>query len=205
MARPFFNIDRISHFDIFDRHAETTIAVMKDRFRVGLAVDFQVRLPNCTLLMLYIPAYQDVVSRFTLDSASEFLFGHCIDTLAAELPYPFNISISDLGMAPTSSNKTLDFGAAFTAAQYALAMRNSIGATWPLFEFFRDPTREPMKVVDLFLKPILKDAIEKHEASQEFSNAEKEFEDETLLDHLVRQTTGMELSGIASIPSQTSP
>lgn len=43
MARPFFNIDRISHFDIFDRHAETVIALMKERFGTGLAVDFQVR------------------------------------------------------------------------------------------------------------------------------------------------------------------
>lgn len=43
MARPFFSIDRISHFDIFDRHAETTITLMRERFSLGLAVDFQVR------------------------------------------------------------------------------------------------------------------------------------------------------------------
>lgn len=43
MTRPFFSIDRISHFDIFDRHAESVIALMKERFHAGLAVDFQVR------------------------------------------------------------------------------------------------------------------------------------------------------------------
>ena len=53
MARPFFNIDRISHFDIFDRHAETTVALMKVRFRNGLAIDFQVRvLVNIFLIVL---------------------------------------------------------------------------------------------------------------------------------------------------------
>lgn len=57
MARPFFNIDKISHFDIFDRHAETTIALMKERFRVGLAVDFQVSALPCIFLMFHSLAH----------------------------------------------------------------------------------------------------------------------------------------------------
>ena len=44
MTRPFFTHDRISHFDIFDRHADKAIALMNERLRVGLAIDFQVRL-----------------------------------------------------------------------------------------------------------------------------------------------------------------
>ena len=43
MTRPFFTHDRISHFDIFERHADQTIALMNERFNVGLAIDFQVR------------------------------------------------------------------------------------------------------------------------------------------------------------------
>ncbi|CAA7263613.1 unnamed protein product [Cyclocybe aegerita] len=31
---------------------------------------------------------QDLIGRFTLDSATEFLFGHSVDSLAAGLPYP---------------------------------------------------------------------------------------------------------------------
>lgn len=57
MARPFFNIDRISHFDIFDRHAETAVTLMKERFSAGLAIDFQVRTSGlaCIFLMLHPP------------------------------------------------------------------------------------------------------------------------------------------------------
>lgn len=57
MARPFFNIDRISHFDIFDRHAESAMALMKERFRVGLAVDFQVCALACIVTMFYSLPY----------------------------------------------------------------------------------------------------------------------------------------------------
>lgn len=41
MARPFFSKDRISHFDIFDRHAEDVVSQMKTRFSEGYAVDIQ--------------------------------------------------------------------------------------------------------------------------------------------------------------------
>jgi hypothetical protein len=44
MTRPFFTHDRISHFDIFDRHADKAIALMNKRLQVGLAIDFQVRV-----------------------------------------------------------------------------------------------------------------------------------------------------------------
>lgn len=43
MTRPFFSKDRISHFDIFDRHSEDAISQMKTRLKQGYAVDFQVR------------------------------------------------------------------------------------------------------------------------------------------------------------------
>jgi len=43
MARPFFTRDRISHFELFDRHGEKAISEMKLRMRSGYSVDFQVR------------------------------------------------------------------------------------------------------------------------------------------------------------------
>lgn len=188
MARPFFSIDRISHFDIFDRHAETTITLMRERFRAGLAVDFQVRALTWFFIVSYSLSHQDVISRFTFDSASEFLSGHCTDTLAAELPYPYNYS--GPRVASKASNMALDFATAFNAAQHIVIKRNIIGRSWPLFELVRDPMREPMKVINAFLEPILKDVIAKQEASQGLPAATKDTEDETLLDHLVRQTTG---------------
>jgi cytoskeletal protein CcmA (bactofilin family) len=44
MTRPFFTKDRISHFDLFDRHGEDAINQMKTRFKAGIPVDFQVRI-----------------------------------------------------------------------------------------------------------------------------------------------------------------
>lgn len=42
MTRIFFSRDRISHFHIFDSHADDVIKQMKERGREGFAFDFQV-------------------------------------------------------------------------------------------------------------------------------------------------------------------
>ena len=44
MTRPFFSKDRISHFDIFDRHAADAIKQIKERMKQGYAVDAQARI-----------------------------------------------------------------------------------------------------------------------------------------------------------------
>lgn len=70
MTRPFFTRERISDFELFGRHADIAIAKIKERVnerddreeavgqagQIGRAIDFQ-----------------DLVSRFTLDSATEFV------------------------------------------------------------------------------------------------------------------------------------
>lgn len=52
MTRPFFSRDRISAFDNFERHAELVIQHMKDRFRAGYAIDFQV-IPALAMYALH--------------------------------------------------------------------------------------------------------------------------------------------------------
>lgn len=42
MTRPFFSRDRITHFELFNHHADIAISLMKERFRAGHAIDFQV-------------------------------------------------------------------------------------------------------------------------------------------------------------------
>ena len=42
MTRPFFTKDRISHFEIFDHHADEAIHQLKTRLNEGYAVDIQV-------------------------------------------------------------------------------------------------------------------------------------------------------------------
>jgi hypothetical protein len=42
MTRPYFSRDRITHFDIFDRHSEHALNKLAERVRDGVAVDIQV-------------------------------------------------------------------------------------------------------------------------------------------------------------------
>ncbi|KAJ6481087.1 hypothetical protein C8R45DRAFT_1151878 [Mycena sanguinolenta] len=86
---PFFTRDRISDFDILDRHAEDVVSLLKERSKAGYAVDFQ-----------------DLIGRFTMDSFSEFLFNNCVDSLKTNLSYPHNI------VSPPAQSNTRESNAA---------------------------------------------------------------------------------------------
>lgn len=68
MTRPFFSRERISDFELFGRHADDAISKLASRLSEGEAVDFQ-----------------DLVSRFTLDSATEFVSPLFIDSFLVRL------------------------------------------------------------------------------------------------------------------------
>ncbi|KAJ7272402.1 cytochrome P450 [Mycena rebaudengoi] len=139
-TRPFFNRDRISDFDIFGQHADHAIALMKQRMRAGHPVDFE-----------------DLAGRFTMDSAADFLFGVCVNSLSAPLPYPHNAPFPPLASRAHSDR----FVAAFTQCLTILSSRSRYDWIWPAFEFWADKTTEPMAVVNSFLEPIIRDAVEK--------------------------------------------
>ncbi|KAF8575742.1 cytochrome P450 [Ramaria rubella] len=156
MARPYFSRDRVTDFDLFNRHADVVITKLKERFNQGEAVDFQ-----------------DIMSRFTMDTAALFLFGSSVHSLSAPLPY-----------ATTSSNiyKQLEhhsdnFSEAFISVQHRVAMRGMYEDAWPLFEFWKDETKENMKVIHAFIDPVLKAALD-----------ERRTGGDTFLDHLVKVT-----------------
>ncbi|KAF8060193.1 cytochrome P450 monooxygenase pc-1 [Lyophyllum atratum] len=171
MTRPFFTRDRISDFGLFDRHADTVIALIKDRMRSGHAIDIQ-----------------DLMSRFTLDSASEFLFGHCVHSLTAGLPYPHNASYVPPESNSPQAKRANEFAHAFLEAQEVLSSRLRYGWIWPLAEIWEDKTKKPMKIVNAYLDPIIQEAITKKDAAPR--SAERKIEShvedgETLIDHLV--------------------
>ncbi|KAF7969358.1 hypothetical protein HWV62_27476 [Athelia sp. TMB] len=166
MTRPFFTRDRISEFDNFDRHAELMISAMKARMRAGHAIDFQ-----------------DAIGRFTLDSASEFLFGNDVASLADPLPFPH--SHAAIEAAPSSADV---FVRAFADAQVISAYRSQRGWAWPLGELTKDHMKAPMAIVNAFLDPILERAVLRHAAAPG-EKAGEVAEEETLLDHLVKVTT----------------
>lgn len=63
MTRPFFVRDRITDFDLFDRHTNNAISKMKERFAEGEPVDFQVRWFLVVLLLVDQTSYLYVQKR----------------------------------------------------------------------------------------------------------------------------------------------
>ncbi|EJD51740.1 cytochrome P450, partial [Auricularia subglabra TFB-10046 SS5] len=168
MTRPFFTRERITDFEIFQRHADSAIAKIRERVRSGVPFNFE-----------------DVIARFTLDSSTEFLFGQSVDSLHADLPYPHNVP-PPLGYIQTKSSSD-EFVRAFEDAKRAILERLHSGILWPFRELFRDRSRSAMKVIDAYIDPILQLALERKRINKS-SPAPDEKEASTLLDHLLSST-----------------
>lgn len=69
---------------------------------------------------------QDLVSRFTLDSATEFLFGHCVHSLSAGLPYSPNFPPPPGAIVNNEANPANQFAKAFGEAQNLIARRGHL-------------------------------------------------------------------------------
>jgi len=164
MTRPFFSRERISDFEIYDRNCNLAISQSRKRLADGYSIDFQ-----------------DLIGRFTLDSASEFLFGQNVRSLSAGIPYPPNAG----SINPPSfyNHPSHDFLKAFSEGQVASAVRTNQGPIWALFEFKEDKVKPLRKVMDNFTAPLLEKAL----AQKEQKSAEKNGED-NLLAHLVNHT-----------------
>ncbi|EMD37347.1 hypothetical protein CERSUDRAFT_153962 [Gelatoporia subvermispora B] len=170
MTRPFFSREKVNDFELFDKYADKALQKLKERLRAGHAVDFQ-----------------DLILRFTLDSASDFLFGDTVKSLQRVLPYPHTVTYAASNAAATEC-----FSDAFKHALHAVGDRTRTGWTWPLLEVFEDKTAEHMKVVDKFLQPVLDEAVKRHRlrgAAGTDAKDELRAENETLLDHLVKTTS----------------
>jgi len=174
MTRPFFTRDRISDFEIFEKHANDALGQLKTRLKQGYPVDFQ-----------------DMISRFTMDSATEFLFGKDVRSLSAGLVYP---SGSPLARDDAFKNHPANrFFHAFLEAQVETSSRQRAGVNWPLFEFWSDRVKKHMRVCHEFIDPILQEALSKKKAMKEAGlapekNDKEVVEGQTLLDHLVNYT-----------------
>ncbi|KAG2139717.1 cytochrome P450 [Suillus clintonianus] len=172
MTRPFFSKDRVSDFDIFENHADDAISQIKTRLREGYPVDFQ-----------------DMISRFTMDSATEFLLGKDVCSLSAGLVYPPSSPLSkDPAVLHHPANQ---FAHAFHEAQVFTSPRSTVGPFWRMSEFWGDKVKKHMKVCHSFVDPILTEALEKKKAlgntkSLTGSSQDKDVQEgHTLLDHLV--------------------
>lgn len=199
MTRPFFSKERITDFEIFDIHATETMHKLKSRLKEGFPVDFQVsrdhtltfgapvaselHLSECADANTYP---QDLSGRYTLDSATSYLFGKEVGTLSASLAYPHN-SPKHIPLQQ-SSHPADQFLYAFQETQNISAYRVRFGEEWQLGEFWKDRNVPHLEVIDGFIEPILRDAVRKKQTGEK---VEKGGEAETtLLDYLVTKTEG---------------
>ncbi|KAF5343389.1 hypothetical protein D9758_015616 [Tetrapyrgos nigripes] len=167
-----WNKVRISDFDVFERHAEDMLSLLAERLASGVPVDFQ-----------------DAVARFTLDSATEFLFGKTVNSLSAGLHYPALHPLSKTASSTTDflNHPSTKFVTAFSEGQQVTSQRLILGKYWRFKEFWQDKAAEHRKSVEEFILPILEDALEKRK-DEVISGEVKEIQDETFLEHLVKFT-----------------
>ncbi|KAF8811334.1 cytochrome P450 monooxygenase CYP63 [Phlegmacium glaucopus] len=140
IARPFFARERIADFEIFERHWTRTLAILSSLESSNTPCEAQ-----------------DLYCRFTLDAASEFLFGKNLDTLSASLPVP------GTAMGPKGSATQDTWGSftrAFELAEQNVTNRGRLGSIWPLFELLKDKNEEHSKVIRAWLDPLVQDALE---------------------------------------------
>ncbi|KAF8202796.1 cytochrome P450 [Mycena galopus ATCC 62051] len=173
ISRPFFNKERISDFDLFDRHTNDALSQMDTRLAEGYAVDFQ-----------------DCVSRFTLDSATEFLFGKSVDSISAGLPYPESAPFAN--SAYFLNHPSNVYVKAFVQGQILMVARAPFNTKWPLQEFWKDRIKPHRDVADAYIEPILDAALEKNKARKQ-EDIKLDEEQATFLSHLVQGTDDKEV------------
>ncbi|KAF8189728.1 cytochrome P450 [Pholiota molesta] len=166
MTRPFFTRERISDFEIYHRNCNIALRAAKGRLAEGLPLNFQ-----------------DLVSRFTLDSATEFLFGHMVGSLEAGLPYPPSHTAQN--SQSLNAHPSTAFVKAFGEGQVLSLCRLGYGPEWRLVEFGTDKVKPLRKIIDEFAEPLMTEALER---LQREVSGEKAEEDSNLLAHLVRHT-----------------
>ena len=126
--------------------------------------------------------------RFTLDTACEFLFETTLHTLDSDLPYPHTQSHPRDQPSAKELTREEAFSRALIDAEMVLLERIQMGDTWVLLELFKDKSEPHMKVINEFLNPILEEGLSKHAARTKAGLTGRE--GETLLDSLLRETTG---------------
>jgi hypothetical protein len=132
---------------------------------------------------------KDLVSRFTFDSSTEFLFRNNIYSLSAGLPYP--VHPSPLARANTLTFENHPSNPLFKAVlecQKAASRRTLYGPFWPLKEITGDAVTPLRKVADRFVEPFIQERMRRKKENEKGST--KASDNETLLDYLVEQTPG---------------
>ena len=155
-ARPFFANDRTSDLGLFDRYINKTLNRISN-LEPNQPIDFE-----------------DLAARFTIDTASEFLFGHNLDTLAHR------------------EDGFDSFMDAFTKIQKVSLHRSIMGGLWPLFEVFGDKAEKYGDVIKAWVTPLVERALE-HKRIMAEKGQQIESDQSTFLEYLAYTFDGNSL------------
>jgi hypothetical protein len=178
-ARPFFSRERISDFDIFEQTSAKTLNLIASRAAADAPIDIQ-----------------DLLQRFTLDSAALFLWGTALNTLDQPLTQPGRVVLGPKGSAPADGTSEWDvFTNAFETVAVLITRRGVQGDTWPLLELFKDKTEEPIQVIMDWLEHLVNKAMTRKAKRMEANKGGAKVvsardEDTVFLDYLAAQTDG---------------
>lgn len=154
IARPFFATDRVSDLDLFEKNTQKVINIMLNADRED-SLDLE-----------------DLFARFTVDAASEFLFGENLNTL----------SFGNDGFN--------SFTRAFVDIQKLILRRGTLGRFWPLFELFKDKTEGHRKVIKAWVDPLVARAVQIQKEMKEKGQTVNP-DDCTFLEYLATTTQGI--------------
>jgi hypothetical protein len=154
LARPFFAHDRFSDFEIFEKNTQRVLSIISSK-SANEPFDFE-----------------DLISRFTIDAASEFLFGQNLDTLSY---------IDDFD----------EFAVALDYMQELALRRNTRQKFWPLAEFFGDAGAPYAKTLKTWLDPVVNRAMEHKKNIRQMGIGRLDLDQSTFLEYLVDSTDGL--------------
>lgn len=162
--------DRIHDYQSFEKYTTKMITITKDAALSGKPIDVQT-----------------LFSRFTLDNSGEFLFGTSdFNTLDLPLPVAGKCKLGPKG--PVTEGTFGTFGTALEDAQLQIIKRVSVPEIlWTAKEFFWDGSAQSRKIMDEYLFPLAKKAVEKKWTVDGNGEAKEE---SSFLDHVAASTDG---------------
>jgi len=142
---------------------------------------------------------QDLYARFTIDAASEFLFGINLDTLSGQLPTAGSVTLGQRGSSTDDAWGT--FVKAFEAVQHIITVRARTGVIWPVFELFDDKTAPYVDTIKQWIDPLIRQTLDEKAASKQGS-INGNSEEKTFLQHLADSTEGaLRVAGVVVLLS----
>lgn len=130
---------------------------------------------------------QDLFARFTLDTAGEFLFGTSdLNTLDSPLPQAGSAKLGPKGSQTDDEFGT--FATAFEEGGMEVVHRAlATDINWTIKQFFGDKLVGPQSIMDAYLMPLARKALDEKKARD---NGKEASQEKSFLEHLAGSTDG---------------